>query len=266
MAETNTKPTIASRADFENLLASLENRDPGEVIREICRFADTVGDDSCEALLASNPELFKYATALTNAHHKCLLDDEANESARLLQHRPNGPVVISNLLGAGERRVYGRVEDMFQNINFSKCNRLVMVGCGPCPSTIFHLCERTEIPEIIGLDVLPQVIGTVRALIRQFGLSRVRVEISDGREFDYDSVDVVFVANLVSPKGDVLSRIADTAPVDVQIVARDPYSLGRLWAESGERNLDPRLEVIGRGRGSYKRSRDVYIKRRIREL
>jgi len=41
--------------DLENLLASSANRDPAELIEEISQIARTIGEDACDALLASNP-------------------------------------------------------------------------------------------------------------------------------------------------------------------------------------------------------------------
>ena len=140
-----------------------------------------------------------------------------------------------------------------------------MVGCGPSPVTIFQVHDRTEIPDILALDVAPYAIERVRALIEHFGLSRMRAEVCDGREFDYGSAEIVLVANMVSPKAAVVSRIADTVPLAAQIAVRDPCGLGVLWADSASQTLDPRLEVIGKGHPGLSLSRDVYIKRRVQE-
>jgi hypothetical protein len=255
---------IELRESIERLVASLPARDPGEVIREISRLATASGEDACNALLAAHPELLDHVPALTAANVQRVRQSDAAEVEKLLQIRPNGPVVIGDMLSERGWRPYARVSDLFEQVALDKCRRLVMIGCGPYPSTIFHIYDKTEIPEIIGLDTLPYAIDTVLALIEQLGLSRIKAELSDGRRFDYAGVDVVFLANMVSPKAAVLSRIADTAPADVQIVLRDPYALGILWAESGERCLDPRLEVISRAQpiGDSALSRDVFIRRR----
>ena len=67
---------------------------------------------------------------------------------------------------------------------------------------------------------------------------------------------------MISAKAAVLTRIAESAPADVLVVVREPYSLRRLWSESGERSLDPRLEIVGKGSTNRTLSRDVYLKRR----
>jgi hypothetical protein len=251
--------------DLENLLASSANRDPAELIEEISQIADAIGESACDALLASNPALLKYAPALTEANRQRVHKKETEETERMLQLRSDGPAALSELLSKSARRDYDRVSDMFQNIDFNGCSRLVMVGCGSSPVSIFHVCDRTAISEIIALDVAPDAIERVRALIGHFGLSHVRAEICDGREFNYGNAGIVLVANMVSPKADIVSRIADTGPTAVQIAVRDPYGLGVLWAERAEQALDPRLEVIGKGHPGSPLSRDVYIKRRVQK-
>ncbi len=240
MAKMTAKLFDTVRVDLEKLLASSKNRNPGELIPEIRQFAEAVGEAACEALLASTPDIFKYAPALTRANYQRVLEGNITESNRLLQVGPDKPPVIGDVLSDFDRRYYDRAGESFKNVDLRKCIRLVMVGCGPCPTTIFHIFDRTAIPDIIGLDVVPDAIETARALTRRFGLSRVRLEVCDGQEFDYDGAQLVFISNMVSPKAGVLSRIADTAPAEVQIILRDPYSLGLLLAESGQRNLDPR--------------------------
>jgi hypothetical protein len=92
----------------------------------------------------------------------------------------------------------------------------------------------------------------------------VKIELCDGRAYDFSRAQVIFVANMVSPKAAVLSRIADTAAEGVQVVVREPYSLGRLLTESVEDSLDSRLEITGKGHGwRGNLSLDLYLRRRV---
>jgi len=258
------EPMSELKKSLEGLIASLPDREPAEVIADISRLAAVAGNNACEAMLSAHPELFEARPSLTEANFQRIRQRDVVEVEELLRLRPESSFVIRDVLSESGRRPYDRVGDMFEHVDFGQCRRLVMVGCGPHPSTIFHIYDKTRIPEIIGLDILPFAIEKTRALIERLRLSRVRAELCDGRAFDYARADVVFLANMVSPKAAVLSRVADTAPVNVQIVLREPYSLGRLWAESGEHELDPRLEVVAIARPSDKiaLSRDVFIKRR----
>jgi len=248
---------------LEVLVGSLPNRDPGDLIVDIARLATLAGNDACEALLAAHPEFFDARPILTEANFRRVRQKDVAAVEELLRLRPEHPFVIRDLLSESGRGPYDRVSDMFDCVDFSQCRRLVMVGCGPNPSTIFHIYDKTQIPEIIGLDTLPFAIEMTRAIIERLGLSRVQAELCDGTTFDFAKADVVFVANMVSPKAAVLTRIADTAPENVQIVLREPHSFGRLWAESGEQELDHRLEVLDRPRPSdyVTLSRDVFIRR-----
>jgi hypothetical protein len=138
----------------------------------------------------------------------------------------------------------------------------VMVGCGGRPFTMFRIHDQTAVPEIIGLDIVPEAVETANRLAAKLGYERMRAELCDGCEYDYSEAQVVYVASMVSPKAAVVSRIAETAPENVQIVLWEPVSLGRLWAENAERTLDQRLEVTGRTSIWRNLTRDVFVRRR----
>ena len=132
---------------------------------------------------------------------------------------------------------------MFDVIDFRSGTQFVMVGCGPLPMTLYHVHDRTDVAELVAIDVDVDAIETVNATARRFGLHRVSANVVSGERFDYARADVIYVANLVRPKASVLERIADTAPRDAAIVLREPYSLGRLLTERGTDHLDQRLKV-----------------------
>jgi hypothetical protein len=141
-----------------------------------------------------------------------------------------------------------------------------MVGCGPMPATVLHVHDRTDVPEIVGLDVVAEAVVTARELTKRLGYSRARIEHSDGRSYDFGGAEIVFVANMVVGKPSILSRIADTAPEDVRLIVRDSYSLGRLYAENAASQLDPRYEVVGEGGRdrTVALSYDIYLRLRAR--
>ena len=68
--------------------------------------------------------------------------------------------------------------------------------------------------------------------------------------------------SMVRPKAATVTRILDTAPEEVQIVIREPVGFGRLWNESAEWGLDPRLEVAGYGPAGRTLSRNLFVRRR----
>jgi hypothetical protein len=157
---------------------------------------------------------------------------------------------------------YDRVNEMFDHVDFRECRRVVMVGCGRRPFTMFHIHDKTDVPEIVGLDIVPEALEAGEALAGRLGYDRARFVLCDGIAYDFGGADLVYVSAMVSPKAAVVSRIVDTAPGHVHITVREPYALGRLWSESAVRPLDPRLEIAGSGSGAWSLSRDVHLKRR----
>jgi len=249
-------------ADLETLLTSEAHRDAIDLIRAITDLSQAMGDETAEALLDRRRDLFDYRPSLTRRYREYIVDMERTEAQRLLQRTWRGPVSFADVAGEAALTAYHRVRDMFDRVDFRSCRRFVMVGCGQLPVTVFHVHDRTDVPELVALDILSEAIGTVEELVERMGLTRVTAELRDGVSHDFSRAQVVYVANMVSPKRAILSRIADTAPGDVQIIVREPYALGRLWAEAGELDLDPRLEITGRGGGSRYLSRDVFLRRR----
>ena len=244
------------------LLQSTQGRDPADVIHDLCALGQAMGDETAEALLDADPGLFRHVPALTQAFYQRVVRKEIAESRHLLQQSLDGSVSFREVASPPVLRTYNRVREMFERVDFSGCRRFVMVGCGRVPVTMFHVHDRTESAGIVGLDVVPEAVDTARAIAARFGYTRVSAELCDGKEYDYGQAQIVFITNMIASKAAVLSRIAETAPPDVRIIVREPYSLRRLWSESGERSLDSRLEIMGRGSNNATLSRDVYLRRR----
>jgi len=167
---------------------------------------------------------------------------ELTETENLLSH-----AAAELELGDFGRRAYARVQDMFEVLDFDSIERVVMVGSGPLPATLFHIADRSRAPNLVGLDTDPQAINLSRALARRFQPRRLTIEAASGQSFDYAGASAVYVANLVRPKAAVLARIAETAAPGTTVVLRDPAGAGELLAETGVQGLDPRFEVTREG-------------------
>ena len=250
------------KEDLERLLRLSGNRDPSDLIKDICDLAARIGEDAAETLLEAHPELFKYKPALTQAYCRRVLSREAPEVQRLLGTNSGGPAAFKDVASELGLALYNRSLEMFDKLDLSTCRRLVMVGCGSLPFTVFLIHDKTTIPEIVGLDIRPEAVESARDMAERLSYGRVRTELCDGRSYDYSQAQIVYVAGMVSPKSAIMSRIADTAPDDVQIVVREPFSLGRLWLESSEHGRDRRLEVTAKGRGEWTLNRDIFLRRR----
>ena len=122
-----------------------------------------------------------------------------------------------------------------------------MVGCGPLPVSVLAVHDRTETREIIGLDIREEAIATANRIISDFALSRIRLIAQDAITFDYAVADIIYVANMVSPKRSVLKSIAKKAKSGTIVVVREPTLEGQLLAESAENYSDPRFCTLTRG-------------------
>jgi hypothetical protein len=247
---------------LEHVLASSRDRDPEDLFKDLRDLGAALGDDAADALLESYPDLFGFSRTLADLNHQRVIARDIAETKRLLRKDLTGPVLFGDVADRTTSVNFNRSDDMFSRLKRDDCRRLVMVGCGRLPFTMFNVHDKTEIPEIVGLDILPEAIEIASRLARRLGYERVKTELRDGRSYDYSNTQIVYIAAIVSPKSAVISRIGDTAPEGVRIVVREPYSLARMWLESIEQSLDPRFEVTGMGTKSPNMNRDVYLRRR----
>ena len=58
-------------------------------------------------------------------------------------------------------------------------------GCGQLPVTALHVMDRTDVPELVLLDVSPRAIESVEALRDRFGWHRLQPRLADGAAFDF---------------------------------------------------------------------------------
>jgi len=259
----------AWKRELEQILGSLPGRTPTELINAIRDLGIAMGHDTGEALLETYPEILSHRPALTAAFGKMVQAQDAAEIRQMLDQDLSGPASFGRIAAGktstgvlSSKDAYNRLDEVFDHVDFDNCHRAVMVGCGGRPFTMFRIHDQTAVPEIIGLDIVPEAVETANRLAAKLGYAGMRAELCDGCDYDYGEAQVVYIASMVSPKAAVVSRIADTAPDNVQIVLWEPVSLGRLWAENAERTLDPRLEVIGRTSISRNMTRDVFVARR----
>ena len=184
------------------------------------------------------------------------------EAERLRKQRFDGPVSYRDVVSEVSVAMYDRLSGIFESIDFRDCARVVMLGCGSRPFTIFHIHDKTEVADIVGLDIVPDAIEATNALAEKLGYTRIRAELCDGRDYDYSGTQIVYVASMISQKAAVLSRVADTAPENIQIVVCEPCSLGRFWIDSVEHSIDERLEIFYHGAASRTLTRDIFVRRR----
>jgi hypothetical protein len=253
--------------ELEAFLASAGERTPTALINGIRDIGVAMGHEAGEALLHSYPQLFSHRPVLTQAFIEMVHAQDVAEIRQMLDQDLKEPTSFGQIatekttIGVmSSKDAYKRLDEVFEHVDFSGCRRAVMVGCGGRPFTMFRIHDQTRVPEIIGLDIVPDAVETANLLAAKLGYTRMHAEFCNGRDYDYRAAQMVYIASMVSPKAEVVSRIADTAPHDLQLVLWEPYSLARLWSERAEDALDPRLEVVGRTRVSRNMTRDVFVR------
>lgn len=259
MKQTANEPLNPSNT-LSRLLTTLDQREPGRVINDIVDLAIAIGDEQCDQHLVANPHLEEFRTQLTDTYHQYIVDMENVEIGRLLSSEERNPQTFPDIAGDAALMAYDRVNDIFEEVDFNDCKQFVLVGCGQLPITAIHVMDETKVSEIYCLDISEQAIAVVERLKQKFGWSRLHPMVFDGKHFDFGNADIVYIANMVSPKYQVLNRVIETASKDVKLILREPYSFGQLWAEKAESHFGSRFEVTHRGRGSRYLSRDVFIK------
>ena len=250
-----------ARAALEAILLSPPDCDTFDLVRAISGVGEALGPEAAAQLLRSEPRLWNVRPSLRDEFNEFVARTEAVETRKLLAMEVPAPVSFRALASPNALGMFTRLEALTAHVTRPAMRRIVMVGCGWRPITMFYLHEATDAQEIIGLDVVPDAVETSAAIGRKLGYDRMRTVVCNGADFDYAGVDFVYVASMVSGKRDVIARVLETAPEDVRLALWEPLSLGQLWLESSEPESIPGLEIIGYG-PVVRQSHDVFARRR----
>lgn len=252
-------PSVHDR--LQAALRHLSTWDREAFINEVADLAFSLPEGEADAFLEANPFWRAHRESAVRLYYEHIVAMETAEAARLLD-MPTGPGRRYADLASPKGRIsYERVADMFDQVDFQGCRHFVMVGCGQLPVTPLHVMERAGVTHMTLLDVSPKAVDVVGRLRDAFGWHALQPRLSSGKDFDYAGADIVYIGNMVSPKSLTLQRVLATAPADVRIVLREPYSFGRLWAEKAEVEFGGAVQVTGRGAVSRHLSRDLFLRR-----
>lgn len=243
----------------ENALLAARRGDARGSIQALVELSETIDENEGAALAAAHGTK---SEAFTLAYREWILALEADEVNRTLSDaEKDAAVSYRDVACADGAAAYDRVADLFDYVDFQPGSHFVLVGAGELPMTALHVHDKSQVGRIECLDTRREAVEKVDAFGKWMNYDRLVGTLSDGSAHDYSQADVVFIANMVSPKAQVLSRVLDTAKPRTQIILRDPYSLGLLWAEEGASTLDERVEIAAVGAGSRFLSRDLYLRR-----
>jgi hypothetical protein len=249
------------RAALEAVLASPPDRDMLDLLAEIVRLADAIGPESASQLLVRDPSIRAIRPRLLEEFNEYISAMEVEETKRLLAAEIPAPISFRTFATAGALGMFARLESLASHVTKPGMKRVVMVGCGWRPVTMFYLHEATDAREIIGLDVVPDAVETSAALSRKLGYDRISTTVCEGAEYDYAGADLVYIASMVHGKRDVIARILETAPEDVRLALWEPAVLGSLWLEGSHPETIPGLEITGYG-PVLRQSQDIFARRR----
>lgn len=250
--------------EINNILNSEKTDSSRLIIERLLSLGATMTSEQGEKLIDDHPELVAISSIATKHYNNYILQSEDGQSKDLLSDVQVKCFEFGRTANQFGNQAYTRVNDIFKYVDFSSCKNFTMVGCGALPVTMFQVFENTEVPEIISMDIREEAIQTVRHIVEKYQMSRIKPLLESGDIYDYSNSDVIYVANMVSPKKEVLDRIIKTAKPTAQIVVRDPYSIGRLWTERGVDKLDNRYEIIEYGEPSSAYfSQDIFLRLNI---
>ena len=145
------------------------------------------------------------------------------------------------------RATYDRVAEATEMVDLDSRVNLVNIGCGPFPAAALLIHRHTKRLLITAVDNEPGAVESAGGVARSCADSRLRVCLGDGVNYDYSGADVIYIANHVTPKKQVVARIAETAPTGALVFVREPHGIGLLFAEALAGPLPDRLTLIGEG-------------------
>lgn len=96
--------------------------------------------------------------------------------------------------------------------------RFAFVGCGAMPLTAIGMARNYNVP-VDCFDVNPDAVQLAKVLVKELGLEdKVTCQHVNGLDINYAPYDIVIVANLAQPQGDILKRISTHQNVKAVIV------------------------------------------------
>jgi len=223
-----------------------EREDFFSTINGLDEYITSIEDRNIFNKFYHSKHFFKFQKRFLYPHQYYMRAIEAQESSfiqRTTFRNTNSPLEDTTKGEFMKTRFHSKVNDL-KMIEFEKVKKVVMVGSGSLPDTILFLAENFKIPEIIGLDNNAEAVFSSCELINFLGFSNITIKNVDGLHYDYSDADLVYIANFVPPKNEVLNQIAKTAPQHVQIIIESPILMGQLFFEEViPEKLNPILNI-----------------------
>jgi hypothetical protein len=187
-------------------------------------------------------------------------DEEYNAARDFLSRTDESGI---NELGLFIVQAYQRVDEMLELKDFTTCKRLIMVGCGPFPMTVIHVLKRYPSIIIEAIDIDKEALVMAKKVVKKFSLQhKVQLVHSSGVDYNYAGADIIYIANLVSPKAKVLKRVAKSSQLKTLVILRDPVQVNQKYPENGITSIDNDFVIEGESKANERfNSKDFFLRR-----
>lgn len=194
-----------------------------------------------------------------SAHAEYIKQNEY-EAAELLLERIKARNSDSTILSLGDfaKEAYQRVGEIFEWDDFESCRNLVMIGCGPLPVTALHVADKYPAIKIYALDADAKALKVAQRVIDALEVGQISFIHDDSVSYEFAFASIIYIANLVRPKREVLRQISKTAAPGTLVVLRDPTRAGTAVAEAGIDHLGSSYKIEGFGEDN-----DVFMSKHV---
>lgn len=255
----NNTDTITELHHYiDTILECAQSKSSKDVIEQIVELNKQASEEQWRNALDIHPEYEQLKKKFSFIYNDYIATMEKQQAQNLLS--VNEGIRFEQAVSDDALAAYERVGDLFKHIQFNHTKSAIMIGSGQLPVTALHIYDRTEVENIVCLDILSESVTVANQLKEKFGWSKLHFKHCNGSEYDFSDADFIYIANMVRPKAQVLSRILDSCKPEAYVVVREPYGLGLLWAESSISALENKAKIIAYGEGSRFLSRDVFLK------
>lgn len=157
---------------------------------------------------------------------------------------------------------YCSLSDELGIADYSNARTIAVVGCGPYPETALTAATTNPALQVTCVDSDESAVETARSVIQQFDSSRrghIEFVHDDALTISYGEFDIVFVANGVRNKADVVEKMASDLNSGAQLLVRQPRLLGELLYESIDRAI-PGLDMVEQRQPSLVSTTTLFVR------
>lgn len=233
-----------------------------KAIEDIVSLATSISPEEWEAMKENGNSLMENRSWFAPVYGEFIGKVEVEEAVPFFKLIDKEKAFDVKALTPWGLSAYDRVMDLFENLDLSQAKHLIMLGSGTLPVTLMNIHERTSIPTLTAVDTDPVAIESMQRLCSVLGWTRIHAQRGNALDVQYAGADVIYVANLISPKLAVLETIGAQVKSGTSVIVREAVGVGELFAESITNHGVPsgfRLEGLGGCHSGKFHSRHVFL-------